>query len=338
MGDVRIANCIEMFHKEENSWKQTIDDFLDFAQEQGVGGEMAWHILGKPLYELDEKNYNEIIGYITRESLRKNVMWYGTHWLGAGIKDFCLTHPDETFRDFTAKCIADQCKALYQIRGEKEGGVAVVGSPFQRNLAVLAQKGQRIREEQAEEYFADTIARAVRYSEGTGVVIAPERLVYTKNEKALLGPIDGEGETDVCYSMEQAVRIANIARTKLTRGLDQYVKVMVDVKAATGSEESPVDAYNQIPEGLATYHCHIQGGNKFPPGYNDHGQFEGPRSYNLSPTVNFLAKKAADGEDVTLSIEAFKPFDEVCQKNELTIGQGFAQGNEHLRKLIKNAK
>jgi len=339
MGDIRIANCIEMFFKPEDTWQTGIDRFLKHAEVEKVGGEMAWFKLGKPLHTLEAAGELEsILKYIRDQSGEKGVGWEAIHWLGAAIPGFYLTHPNEKVRNFTAECIAEQCKALYQIRGEKKGGVGVVGSPFQRNLAGLKENyGITITWRQAEEYFADTIAKAVRFSEGTGVIIAPERLVYTSNKAALLKPIDGKGETDLMHTMAGAVRVVKMAREKLQQygNLAERVAVMVDFKAAYGSGETPVQAYGKIPEGLATYHAHVQAGaSKLMPGFNARGLFEVDDTPDISGDINFLAERANEGKRVVLSTEAFPPADTILAKNSISIPRGFSMSNGYLKKLI----
>jgi len=332
---VKIANCMEMLKRDGDNLYDTMIRFLQHASMQEVDGEMAWFTMGKPVTELT----TEELDFIRGASREYGVEWKGHHWVGAKAPEpFYLTHPDEKVREATAGYLAAQNKALYTIRGNIPGGVAVVGSPDQRNIANLTAQGIDIDELEALEYFADTLARAVIASSETGVIMAPERLVH----------VDENGETDIVYTMGQASKVVELAREVLPDELKSQVAAMVDFKAAYGSDETPVQAYDQVPEELRVYHAHVQAGNLGPPGFNDDGVFLGPGFTDIAPDIDYLVQQALKQEalkqqglpskDAVLSVEAFPPFIELLKGKGMSIEEALTMGNAHLRTMVHQAE
>jgi sugar phosphate isomerase/epimerase len=90
----------------------------------------------------------------------------GLHWLLAKTTGFYLTTPDEAVRALTGQRLAD----LANLCADLEGTIMVLGSPLQRNLL------PGVTHDQAMDFAADTIRRAMPVLEDRGVTLALEPL------------------------------------------------------------------------------------------------------------------------------------------------------------------
>ena len=96
----------------------------------------------------------------------------GLHWLLAKTTGFYLTTPDEAVRALTGRRLAD----LANLCADLEGTIMVLGSPLQRNLL------PGFTHEQAMDFAADTIRRAMPVLEDRGVTLALEPLARTEGD------------------------------------------------------------------------------------------------------------------------------------------------------------
>lgn len=96
----------------------------------------------------------------------------GLHWLLAKTTGFYLTTPDENVRKITGERLAD----LARLCRDLDGTIMVLGSPMQRNLL------PGVSHEQAMDFAADTIKRAMPVLEDCGVTLALEPLAPTEGD------------------------------------------------------------------------------------------------------------------------------------------------------------
>jgi sugar phosphate isomerase/epimerase len=96
----------------------------------------------------------------------------GLHWLLAKTEGFYLTTPDEAVREKTGAYLAE----LARLCRDLGGNIMVLGSPAQRNLL------PGVSHEQAMDFAADTIRRAMPVLEDCGVTLALEPLAKTEGD------------------------------------------------------------------------------------------------------------------------------------------------------------
>lgn len=356
ISNITIANCLEMFAEPGDDYRTLTGRVMPFLAEQRAGLEVAFHAfhLGKIVPE--DILSKEAIEYFRTSAEEHDVPLVGHHWVGVGADNyFFLTHNSEEVRDATARHLAARNNVFYQLRGEVPGGVAVVGSPPQRNLRkadgtanirniTIDDKtytaNEQMDERQAEYNMADTIARTVIYSKDSGVVMAPERLVH----------FDNKGETDVLYTMDKVARVVLIARSMLRHmdhdDLVDRISGMVDFKAAYGMGETPEQAAAGllklfVPDGEASLlvpHFHTQGGGVGAPGYGNDGTWQGGPGYqDITSAVAYAVGLAAQGMKVTLSTEAFPPFWDAVRASGGTVMDIMKRSNEHMKGLVNRA-
>lgn len=113
----------------------------------------------------------------SRDTLRNQIKdagleCVGLHWLLAKTTGFYLTTPDEAVRRITGERLAD----LGRLCADLEGTIMVLGSPLQRNLL------PGVTHDQAMDFAADTIRRAMPVLEDCGVTLALEPLAPTEGD------------------------------------------------------------------------------------------------------------------------------------------------------------
>lgn len=356
ISNITIANCLEMFAEPGDDYKTLTDRAMPFLADQDVALEMAFHAFHSGRIVPEEILSKEAIEYFRTSAEKHDVPLVGHHWVGVGADNyFFLTHNSEEVRDATARHLAARNNVFYQLRGEVPGGVAVVGSPPQRNLRkadgtvnirditigdIVYTAREHMDEDEAGYNMADTLARTVVYSKDSGVVMAPERLVH----------FDNNGETDVLYTMDKVANVVLYTRSMLShRGHEDLmgrVAGMVDFKAAYGMGETPEQAAAEllrllVPKGAASLfvpHFHTQGGGVGAPGYGNDGTWQGGPGYqDITPAVDYAVGLAAQGMKVTLSTEAFPPFWDAVRASGGTVMDVMKRSNEHMKGLVNGA-
>ncbi len=164
-----------------------------------------------------------------RQTLRRQIEeadleCVGLHWLLAKTEGFYLTTPDEEVRRRTGQRFAD----LAQLCSDIGGKIMVLGSPQQRNLL------PGVAHEQAMEFAADTLRRAMPIVEDLGVTIALEPLA----------PSEGDFLNTAASGIELAKMIDS-----------PNCRLHLDVKAMS-SESTPIDQIiRDSKEWVAHFHA-----------------------------------------------------------------------------------
>jgi sugar phosphate isomerase/epimerase len=136
---------------------------LDFAAECGYTGiEFAPFTLGPAPRDIPPHKRQEIVRLVQAAGLET----VGLHWLLAKTTGLHLTSGDAAVRRRTADYLAD----LARLCRDLDGGLMVLGSPQQRNLAPGVSPADGMR------FAADVIQSALPAFEETGVVLAVEPL------------------------------------------------------------------------------------------------------------------------------------------------------------------
>jgi sugar phosphate isomerase/epimerase len=160
---MKYAICNETFQ----DWP--FEKAFAYARSIGYAGiEIAPFTLAGPPAEL---------GNDYRDTLRNQIKdagleCVGLHWLLAKTTGFYLTTPDEAVRRITGERLAD----LAHLCADLEGTIMVLGSPLQRNLL------PGVTHDQAMDFAADTIRRAMPVLEDCGVTLALEPLAPTEGD------------------------------------------------------------------------------------------------------------------------------------------------------------
>lgn len=224
---MKYAVCNETFQ----DWP--FEKAFAFAKECGYTGiEIA-------PFTLDNSAYN--VGKEQRETVRQQIKdagleCVGLHWLLAKTEGFYLTTPDEEVRERTGTYLAE----LARMCRDLDGDIMVLGSPQQRNLL------EGISHEQAMEYAADVIKRAMPVLETCGVTLALEPL--------------GPGEGDFLNTAELGIELAEMVDSP-------NCKLHLDVKAMS-TEDKPID---QVIRDSADWiaHFHANDPNLLGPGMGE---------------------------------------------------------------------
>ncbi len=160
----------------------------------------------------------------------------GLHWLLAFTEGYHLTSPDAGVRARTGEYLAE----LTRLCRDLGGSVLVLGSPRQRSLL------PGVKYDDAVQYAADVIARAMPELEACGVTLAVEPL----------GPEEGDFITtaDAAHQLIQAVG-------------SPHCRLHLDVKAMS-TESTPIpDIIRRHAAELA--HFHANDPNRRGPGMGD---------------------------------------------------------------------
>ncbi len=217
---------------------ETFQDW-PFEKAFAFAGECGYTGIEIAPFTLDTSAYN--VGKDQRETVRQQIRdagleCVGLHWLLAKTEGFYLTTPDEEIRERTGAYLAE----LARMCRDLDGDIMVLGSPQQRNLL------EGVSHEQAMEYAADTVKRAMPVLEACGVTLALEPL--------------GPGEGDFLNTAELGIELAEMVDSP-------NCKLHLDVKAMS-TEDKPID---QVIRDSADWiaHFHANDPNLLGPGMGD---------------------------------------------------------------------
>lgn len=212
---MKYAICNETFQ----DWP--FEKAFAYARSVGYTGlEIAPFTLGKPIAEFDTYDRVRLRGQIAEAGLD----CVGLHWLLAKTEGFYLTTPDETVRARTGAYLAD----LARLCRDLGGSIMVLGSPQQRNLL------PGVSHEQAMDFAADTVKRAMPVLEDCGVTLALEPLA----------PSEGDFLNTAALGIELAKKIDS-----------PRCRLHLDVKAMS-SEAIPIDqVIRESRDWIAHFHA-----------------------------------------------------------------------------------
>lgn len=160
---MKYAICNETFQ----DWP--FEKAFRYAKETGYSGvEIAPFTLAAAVPEFSAEQRATLKSQIIDAGLE----CVGLHWLLAKTEGFYLTTPDEAVRQSTSDYLGE----LARLCRDLDGKIMVLGSPVQRNLL------PGISHEQAMEYAADTIRRAMPILEECGVTLALEPLAPSEGD------------------------------------------------------------------------------------------------------------------------------------------------------------
>lgn len=160
---MKYAICNETFQ----DWP--FEKAFAYARSVGYTGiEIAPFTLGKSISDFGSDDRATLRGQIADAGLE----CVGLHWLLAKTEGFYLTTPDEAVRERTGAYLAE----LARLCRDLDGTIMVLGSPQQRNLL------PGISHDQAMDFAADTIRRAMPVLEDCGVTLALEPLAQTEGD------------------------------------------------------------------------------------------------------------------------------------------------------------
>lgn len=160
---MKYAICNETFQ----DWP--FEKAFRYAKEIGYTGiEIAPFTLGAsvPDFSADQR------AALKSQIIDAGLECVGLHWLLAKTEGFYLTTPDEGVRQRTGDYLAE----LARLCRDLDGKIMVLGSPVQRNLL------PGVSHEQAMEFAADTIRRAMPVLEDCGVTLALEPLAPSEGD------------------------------------------------------------------------------------------------------------------------------------------------------------
>ena len=298
MTSIRFSICSELFSIiSGKDFYETVDAIMDL----GADMEIATFTEGRPITRVDDPTRTRRRQYLEDKGVRVS----GLHWILAGGEDIFrdewaipggphITQSSSTQRNKTADYAIEVFRYATDLRGGKaflpdNPLVAVWGSPGQRNLS------QGVEHIDAERYAADVFARILK-NQDHGVTLALERLVR----------LDSNGDTNFCYTMEQVDRVIDLTREQLPGTKQSDMRSMLDVKAAVGMKDDPLDV---LKNKNLIYHVHVQDPHSLgPPGWNTKGEFLGEGHYDVTRLLRRLAEIAGMGGYVCVSMEPFKPF------------------------------
>lgn len=295
---IRFSICSELFSVVSG---KDFYETVDAIGELGADMEIATFTEGKPITQVSDPERTRRKQHLDDRGVRLS----GLHWILAGGErvfrdDWAIpggphvTRPNSKQRDKTADYAIELFKYVTGLRGDRASSsdgplVAVWGSPDQRNLS------QDVSYPDAERFAANVFTRVLKNTDH-GVTIGLERLVGG----------DSNGETSFCYTMDQVDRVIELTRTQLPAARRLDMRSMLDVKAAVGSGDDPLDVLKN--ENLI-YHVHVQDPYSLgPPGWNAEGKFLGLGHYDLTRLLRRLAEIAGPGRYVCVSMEPFKSF------------------------------
>ncbi len=319
MPAIRFSICSELFSVVS---RKDFDETVDAISDLGADMEMATFTEGRPITQISEQTRTRRRKHLEDKGVRIS----GVHWILAGgervFRDEWaipggphITSPVSKQRDKTADYAVELFKYVTELRGDRVSSddgplVAVWGSPDQRNLS------QDVSYQDAERYAANLFTRVLKNTDH-GVTLALERLVGG----------DSNGETNFCYTMDQVDRVIELTRTQLPAARRLDIRSMLDVKAAVGSNEDPLDVLEN--ENLI-YHVHVQDPHSLgPPGWNAEGKFLGAGHYDMTGLLRRLAEIAGTGGYVCVSMEPFKSFFD--NNPAITPYQAFKESLEYMK-------
>ena len=197
---MKYAICNEVFEE------RPFDESFNYVRECGYTGiEIAPFTISPSAYDISAARRDEVKNLIVDTGLE----CVGLHYILAKTEGFYLTTPDEDVRKATGDYLAE----LSRLCRDLDGKIMVLGSPAQRNLL------PGISHDQAMEFAANTIRRAMPKIEDNGVTLALEPL--------------GPGEGNFLNTAELGVQLAEMVDSS-------HCKLHLDVKAMS-TEEIPID-------------------------------------------------------------------------------------------------
>lgn len=212
---MNYAICNETFQ----DWP--FEKAFSYARSVGYTGiEIAPFTLGKPIADFGDEDRATLRTQIKDAGLE----CVGLHWLLAKTEGFYLTTPDEAVRARTGDYLAE----LARLCGDLEGSLMVLGSPGQRNLL------PGVSHDEAMDFAADTIRRAMPVLEDRGVTLALEPLA----------PSEGDFLNTAALGIELAKKVDS-----------PNCRLHLDVKAMS-SEADPIEkVIRDSREWIAHFHA-----------------------------------------------------------------------------------
>lgn len=249
---MKYAICNETFQ----DWP--FEKAFTYARSVGYTGiEIAPFTLGGPITEFGPEQRAALKGEIKDAGLE----CVGLHWLLAKTEGFYLTTPDEAVRRRTGDYLAELARLCRDI----DGTIMVLGSPQQRNLL------PGVSHDEAMDFAADTIRRAMPVLEDCGVTLALEPLA----------PSEGDFLNTAALGIELAEKIDS-----------PNCRLHLDVKAMS-SEAIPIEqVIRESRDWIA--HFHANDPNLLGPGMGD---------VVFDPIFGALKEIAYDG---WVSVEVFR--------------------------------
>jgi len=212
---MKFAICNETFQD------MPFEQAFDFARECGYTGiEMAPFTMALDARDISAAQRTQVRNQAEAAGL--DVI--GLHWLLAKTTGYYLTTPDEAVRRKTSDYLAE----LARLCRDLGGSIMVLGSPLQRNVL------PGLTHEQAMEFAADTISRAMPTLEELDVTLALEPL----------GPADG----NFLNTAAQGVKLAEMIGSSNCR-------LHLDCKAMS-SEAKPIpDLLREFRREMVHFHA-----------------------------------------------------------------------------------
>jgi sugar phosphate isomerase/epimerase len=224
---VRFAICNELF--EGWDW-QRVCRFVKSAGYDGL--EVAPFTLGSKPTEIPAQE----LSALRQQATDAGVQVIGLHWLLAKTEGLHLTSPDAAVRERTARYFVDLAKLCEALGGT----LMVLGSPKQRSLL------PGVTREQAFEFAADTLTRAMPEVASHGVTLCLEPL--------------SPAETDFMNTCAEATPL-------IERIGHPNVKLHLDVKAMSSESASVETLIRRY--GASAGHFHVNDTNLKGPGFGD---------------------------------------------------------------------
>ncbi len=212
---MKYAICNEMFE----GWE--FDRVLDHVRNCGYRGiEIAPFTMGPSVREVTKEQ---------REVARKQIedsglACVGLHYILAKTEGLYLTSPDAAIREKTGNYLAELGRLCRDLGGE----IMVLGSPAQRNLL------PGVTHDQAMDYAAATIRRAMPILESCGVFLALEPL----------GPTEGDFLNTSALGIELAKKVGS-----------PNCRLHLDVKAMSAEEEPIPDVIRRCRGQFVHFHA-----------------------------------------------------------------------------------
>jgi sugar phosphate isomerase/epimerase len=224
---MRLAICNETFQ----DWP--FEKAFAFARAAGYTGiEIAPFTMGTSAYEISADQR----ATVRKQAADAGLEVIGLHWLLAKTSGYYLTTPDDRVRQQTADYLSELARMCRDVGGR----VMVLGSPLQRNLL------PGVTHDQAMQYAADCIRRALPALRDNGVVLAVEPL----------GPAEGDFLRTAALGAELCGMVDS-----------PNVRLHLDVKAMS-TESIPIPELIRQHAGLLE-HFHANDPNKQGPGMGD---------------------------------------------------------------------
>ncbi|MFO7902439.1 MAG: sugar phosphate isomerase/epimerase family protein [Pirellulaceae bacterium] len=224
---MKYAICNELFQ----DWP--FERAFAFARECGYTGiEFAPFTIEKTAYDIPAGRRAEV----RRQAEQAGLEVVGLHWLLAFTEGCYLTSPEPEVRRATG----DYFSELARLCRDLGGSVMVLGSPKQRNLL------PGVSHQQAMEYAADVIDRALPTMEDCGVTLAVEPL----------GPAEGDFLLTAAAGRELVEMVGS-----------PHCQLHLDVKAMS-SEGDPIDEIIRRNASVLR-HFHANDANRRGPGMGE---------------------------------------------------------------------